>query len=65
MDLRTGKLYATKDEALADGVPASDLAEVTHQDLRAAPEVRFTSGPFKDRVYKRTAQGNLVRVHQP
>ena len=28
MDLRTGKTYATKDEALADGVPESDVVEV-------------------------------------
>ena len=28
MDLRTGKLYTTVDEALADGVPESDIALV-------------------------------------
>lgn len=28
MDLRTGRTYETKEAALADGVPESDVAEV-------------------------------------
>jgi hypothetical protein len=32
MDLRTGKTYAAKQDALDDGVPASDLAEITWRD---------------------------------
>ncbi len=28
MDLRSGRIYETRDEALAAGVPASDLMEV-------------------------------------
>jgi hypothetical protein len=61
MDLRTGETYETKDAALAAGVPASDIAEIVRND-QVVPEVRFTSGPFKDRVYKRTPAGQLVRV---
>lgn len=61
MDLRTGETYGTREEALAAGVPSSDIAEVTRHDS-AVPEVRFASGPFKGRVYKRTAAGQLVRV---
>jgi hypothetical protein len=64
MDIRTGETYATRDEALAAGVPASDIAEVTRMDVDGSiPEVRFASGPFKNRVYKRVeATGQLVRV---
>jgi hypothetical protein len=29
MDIRTGKTYETQEAALADGVPASDIAHVT------------------------------------
>lgn len=61
MDIRTGRTYETKEEALAAGVPESDIAEITRND-NAIPEVRFASGPFKDRVYKRTKHGQLVRV---
>jgi len=61
MDIRTGKTYETREAAEADGVPASDIAEITRADS-TVPEVRFTTGPFKDRVYKRTPSGQLVRV---
>ena len=61
MDMRTGRTYETKEAALAAGVPESDIAEVT-QTLDNLPEVKFSSGPFKDRTYKRTANGQLVRV---
>lgn len=61
MDLRTGQTYETKDDALKAGVPESDIAEIVRGDS-AIPEVQFSSGPFKNRVYKRTPQGQLVRV---
>jgi len=71
MDLRTGRMYATKEDALAAGVPESDVAEVLMPEgqvsilerLRELPEVRFASGPFKNRTYKRDqVTGNLVRT---
>ena len=61
MDLRTGESYESRDAARAAGVPDSDIAEITRAD-GAIPEVRFSSGPFKDRVYKRTSTGQLVRI---
>lgn len=61
MDIRTGQTYETREEARADGVPASDIAERTKHDP-AVPEVKFSSGPFKNRVYKRMSTGQLVRV---
>ncbi len=60
MDLRTGKTYETLEDAVADGVPDSDIAEVTRNDPNV-PTVRFTSGPFKNRTYKRMPNGQLVR----
>lgn len=61
MDIRTGKTYDTREAAETDGVPASDIAEVIRRE-GATPEVRFASGPFKGRVYKRTHTGQLIRV---
>ena len=61
MDLRTGKTYETREQALASGVPSSDIAEIVRADSNV-PEVRFSSGPFKNRVYKRAPSGQLVRV---
>lgn len=61
MDLRTGETYETREAATAAGVPSADIAEIVRQDP-GVPEVRFTSGPFRGRVYKRTPSGNLVRV---
>ncbi len=62
MDIRTGETYETREAARAAGVPDSDIAEVTRHD-DAVPEVRFASGPFKNRVYKRVPEtGQLVRV---
>ena len=62
MDLRTGQTYETFEAARAAGVPASDIAEVT-RGRDDVPEVRFASGPFKNRVYKRVPEtGQLVRV---
>ncbi len=64
MDIRTGRTYASKDDALADGVPASDIAEISFDTLPSTvPIVRFATGPFKDRLYKRHPEtGQLVRV---
>jgi hypothetical protein len=76
MDMRTGKMYDSLAAAVAAGVPPSDVAEV-HVDLlpenatgretllarlKECPEVTFSSGPFKNRAYKRTETGQLVRV---
>lgn len=61
MDLRTGQTYETREAAVAAGVPDSDIAEIIRRDDHV-PEVRFASGPFKDRIYKRTPGGQLVRV---
>lgn len=62
MDMRTGETYDTKEAAIAAGVPESDIAEIVRGDS-AIPEVRFASGPFKNRVYKRVPEtGQLVRV---
>lgn len=61
MDIRTGQTYDTKADALAAGVPESDIAEIVRADP-GVPEVRFSSGPFKNRIYKRTPAGQLVRV---
>jgi len=61
MNIATGETYETKADALAAGVPESDIAEVTRNDP-GAPIVRFSSGPFKNRVYKRMPTGQLVRV---
>lgn len=62
MDLRTGETYRTKEDALAAGVPESDLAEIVRGDA-SIPEVRFASGPFKGRVYKRHPRtGQLIRM---
>lgn len=60
MDLRTGETFETREQAEAAGVPSSDIAEITRCDS-SVPEVRFASGPFKDRVYKRMSNGQLVR----
>jgi len=66
MDLRTGVMYPTKADALSAGVPESDIAEIVgdpldiHRD--AGKIVRFSAGPFKDRTYRRTNNGQIVRV---
>mgnify|MGYP001561240871 CR=1 FL=1 len=66
MDLRNGRMYLTREDALAAGVPTSDIAEVVSPDPQSfglhEPEVRFASGPFKNRTYKRNQQGQLVRI---
>jgi hypothetical protein len=66
MDMRTGRTYETKEAALAAGVPGSDIAEIIGDPADghagAGEIVRFSSGPFKNRVYQRAANGQLVRV---
>ncbi len=64
MDMMTGKTYKTKEDALADGVPESDLAFYGLDDSgNIKPEtVQVSSGPFKGRTYKRNGLGQLVRV---
>jgi hypothetical protein len=66
MDLRTGKTYASKEAALAAGVPESDLAEIVGDPADPHPQageiVRFASGPFKNRTYRRMPNGQLQRV---
>ena len=73
MDMRTGRTYATKEDALAAGVPESDIAEVTMptdvqsgdlQALTVPGVVQFASGPFKDRLYQRNERGQLVRIKE-
>ncbi len=60
MDLRTGETYTTRDAAQAAGVPESDIAEVIQ--TKDWPIVRFSSGPFKNRTYRRHPEtGQLVR----
>jgi hypothetical protein len=61
MDMRTGETYESVEAARKAGVPISDIAEI-RQRPGQEPEVRFPSGPFKDRVYKRNAVGQLARV---
>ena len=61
MDMRNGDIYPSKELALAAGVPEEHLAEVE------PVIVKVTSGPFKGRVYERTASGlrRIVnRTHQ-
>lgn len=61
MDMRTGQMHSSREEALAADVPESDIAEIVRNDSDI-PEVRFATGPFKDRVYKRGPSGQLVRM---
>ena len=61
MDIRTGRTYDTREDALTAGVPPSDIAEIVRAD-GSIPEVRFASGPFKGRTYKRMPSGQLVRT---
>ena len=61
MDIRTGQAYPTKDDAINAGVPESDIAEVNWKE--DSPIIRFSSGPFKNRAYKRNPiTGQLVHV---
>lgn len=54
MDIQTGKTYGTRDEALAAGVPESDIAQI-HRGANGEPrpsfarpaKVKFSKGSFK------------------
>ncbi len=49
MDLRTGKMYPTKEDALKDGVPESDIAELDRRfdEVRnQIPKVKFSKNVF-------------------
>lgn len=62
MDLGTGKTYPDREAARRDGVPDSDMVEVTPGPQGFVPQIRVTKGPFKGRVYVRNGAGQLVRV---
>lgn len=54
MDLRTGRTYSTREEAIAAGVPESDLAYIDRGvngeptvSFARPPKVKFTKGSFK------------------
>lgn len=57
MDIRTGKTYATREEALAAGVPKSDLAwYVVEPDGEPKPtfaKLKFSKGSFKEAGVKK------------
>jgi hypothetical protein len=67
MDMKTGQTFSTKEQALAAGVSEADLAFITGVDADK-PEtwelVKFSSGPFKNRTYRRGPRGQLVRVRE-
>ncbi|MDP3717117.1 MAG: hypothetical protein Q8T13_05025 [Acidobacteriota bacterium] len=65
--MRTGRTYDTQAAAVADGVPASDVAHLecpldrVEQRLREGkPVVKFSGGSFK--AYRRDEDGQLVRA---
>jgi len=65
MDTRTGRLYGSKEEALAAGVPEDVLAVVDDpQEPEQTEGETYTiqNGPFKGRRYRRNARGQSVRV---
>lgn len=64
MDIGTGKTYRSECDALRDGVPQSDIANVIQRPGHV-PQVRVKNGPFRGRVYVRNAAGQLVRVDRP
>ena len=51
MDLRTGRMYASVEEARAAGVPESDIVhvvwpEATVEMVKAIPKISFPKHPF-------------------
>ena len=67
MDMKTGKTYDTLAAAVADGVPASDVAQMecpldhVEQRLREGkPVVKFSRGSFKS--FRRDETGQLVQA---
>ena len=61
MDIRTGKLYESKEAAIQAGVPESDVANIFERRLaNGDPVVKFSKGSFKS--MRRNEAGELVRV---
>lgn len=60
-DLAELHLSETDAERVRRGELTLDQARLLAQ-LQDLPEVRFASGPFKDRSYKRNERGQLVRT---
>lgn len=57
MDIRTGRLYDTREDALAAGVPASDIAEVvTRRDGTYWPKFTNTKYPRRHQGSRETAR---------
>lgn len=62
MDMRTGYVYESPETAQRAGVPNEVLAKTTISTVEYGPPIRFTSGPFKKRMYRRKLDtGQLVR----
>lgn len=59
MDIRTGQTYESQEEAVANGVPESDLALVERRLRDGKLVVTFSKGSFKS---FRREDGALVRV---
>jgi hypothetical protein len=71
MDIRTGKTYRTREEALEAGVPESDLALIERgpdgeprPSFANPPKLRFSKGSFKQ-AEEQTAKINKPRDRQP
>lgn len=47
MDLRTGKIYESKEEGLKDNIPESDLFQIPQK-----PKFEFSKGSFKENKEK-------------
>lgn len=59
MDIRTGRTYESREAAVADGVPESDVATILERRLaNGDPIVKFTKGSFKS--FKRNKAGELA-----
>ena len=61
MDIRTGRTYESFNDALADGVPEADIAEVRRTktgefEPHFRPKVKFTKGSFKPIKAEATAK---------
>lgn len=56
MDIRTGKTYVTREEALAAGVPASDVAKVTWTRGEPVPHFRNPRYPRRYQGERETAR---------
>ena len=61
MDTRNLDMYPTKDDALAAGVPEEHLSEMTPLEEKVW---RATTGPFKGRIYRKNAAGQMQRDKQ-